>query len=75
MPVKLSTTLNNISLLVNPTNIDLIREFYEYLKNNSASEKHIKPYSVTPLYFKSLRKFAMAMKWIYPIHAFSKLGS
>jgi hypothetical protein len=41
MPVKLSTTVNKISLMVNPTNEALIKEFYEYLKNTGAYEKHI----------------------------------
>jgi integrase/recombinase XerD len=41
MPVKLSTTVNKISLIVNSTNMALINEFYEYLKNTGASEKHI----------------------------------
>jgi hypothetical protein len=41
MPVKLSTTVNKIPLIVNSTNGALIKEFYEYLKNNGASEKHI----------------------------------
>jgi hypothetical protein len=40
-PVKLSTTVNKIPLIVNSTNGALIKEFYEYLKNNGASEKHI----------------------------------
>jgi hypothetical protein len=41
MPVKLSTTVNKIPLIVNSTNVALIKEFYEYLKNTGASEKHI----------------------------------
>src|SRR5437016_341684 len=41
MPVKLSTTVNKISLIGNSTNVALIQDFYEYLKNTSASEKHI----------------------------------
>ena len=41
MPVKLSTTVNKISLIGNSTNVSLIQDFYEYLKNTGASEKHI----------------------------------
>jgi hypothetical protein len=41
MPVKLSTTVNKISLICNSTNVALIQDFYEYLKNTGASEKHI----------------------------------
>ena len=41
MPVKLSTTVNKISLIGNSTNVALIQDFYEYLKNTGASEKHI----------------------------------
>jgi site-specific recombinase XerD len=41
MPVKLSTTVNKIPLIVNSTNEALIKDFYEYLKNTGASEKHI----------------------------------
>jgi hypothetical protein len=41
MPIKLSTTVNKIPLIVNSTNVTLIKEFYEYLKNTGASEKHI----------------------------------
>jgi integrase/recombinase XerD len=41
MPIKLSTTVNKISLIGNSTNVALIQDFYEYLKNTGASEKHI----------------------------------
>jgi hypothetical protein len=41
MRVKLSTTINKIPLVVNSTNVALIQDFYEYLKNTGASEKHI----------------------------------
>jgi hypothetical protein len=41
MPVKLSTTVKKISLISNSTNVALIQDFYEYLKNTGASEKHI----------------------------------
>ena len=41
MPVRLSTTISKISLLANSTNQMLVTEFYEYMKNNGCSEKHI----------------------------------
>jgi integrase/recombinase XerD len=40
MPVKLSTTIKNIELLENPTNINLIQGFYNYLKSNNTSESY-----------------------------------
>ena len=41
MPVRLSTTISKISLMANSTNQMLVTEFYEYMKNNDCSEKHI----------------------------------
>ena len=41
MPVRLSTTITKISLMANSTNQMLVTEFYEYMKNNDCSEKHI----------------------------------
>ena len=41
MPVRLSTTIGKISLMANSTNQMLVTEFYEYMKNNDCSEKHI----------------------------------
>ena len=41
MPVRLSTTISKISLMANSTNQMLVTEFYEYMKNNGCSEKHI----------------------------------
>jgi hypothetical protein len=41
MPVRLSTTISKISLLANSTNQMLVTEFYEYMKDNGCSEKHI----------------------------------
>ena len=41
MPVKLSTTVTKISLIRNSTNGCLVREFYEFMKSNGCSEKHI----------------------------------
>ena len=41
MPVKLSTTLNNIEKIPNTENAKIIREFYQFMKNNGAGDKHI----------------------------------
>ena len=41
MPVRLSTTVSKIASLPNSTNVALITELYEQLKNNGASESHI----------------------------------
>jgi integrase/recombinase XerD len=41
MPVKLSTTISKIQSISNHNNSVLIKQFYEYMKNNGASEKHI----------------------------------
>ena len=41
MPVRLSTTISKISLMANSSNQMLVTEFYEYMKNNGCSEKHI----------------------------------
>jgi hypothetical protein len=38
MPVKLSTTVKNISSIPNPTNAALLAEFYEYMKSIGLSE-------------------------------------
>ncbi len=40
MPVKLTTTINNLQLLKNTTNSKLIFEFYTYLKSNNTSESY-----------------------------------
>jgi hypothetical protein len=40
MPVRLSTTVSKIASLPNTTNAALITEFYQYMKNNGASESH-----------------------------------
>jgi hypothetical protein len=40
MPVKLSTTVKNISLVPNPTNATLLYEFYEYMHSNGISENY-----------------------------------
>jgi integrase/recombinase XerD len=41
MPVKLSTTVTKIPLIRNSTNQVLVREFYDFMKSNGCSEKHI----------------------------------
>src|SRR5215207_4544707 len=41
MPVRLSTTVSKISSLPNSTNASLLTEFYDYMKNNGASESHM----------------------------------
>lgn len=40
MPTKLSTTVSNISKIKNKQNADLILDFYEFMKENGASERH-----------------------------------
>jgi hypothetical protein len=40
MPVRLSTTVSKISSLANSTNAALMTKFYQYMKNNGASECH-----------------------------------
>jgi hypothetical protein len=40
MPSKLSTTISKIPTIPNTTNSSLISEFHEYMKANSASERH-----------------------------------
>jgi integrase/recombinase XerD len=40
MPVRLSTTVSKIASLPNPINAALMSEFYQYMKNNGASESH-----------------------------------
>jgi integrase/recombinase XerD len=40
MPAKLTTTINKICSVPNPTNSTIIREFSEYMKWNGSSEHH-----------------------------------
>jgi EAL domain-containing protein (putative c-di-GMP-specific phosphodiesterase class I) len=40
MPAKLTTTINKISSVPNPTNCTIIQEFSEYMKENGSSEHH-----------------------------------
>jgi hypothetical protein len=41
MPVRLSTTVLKINSLPNSTNLSLLTEFYQYMKNNGSSENHM----------------------------------
>ena len=40
MPVKLSTTVNNIITIPNKENQVLVKEFYEFMKNSGTSDKY-----------------------------------
>jgi integrase/recombinase XerD len=40
MPVRLYTTVSKIASLRNSSNAVLMTEFYQYMKNNGASESH-----------------------------------
>src|SRR6266568_8084762 len=40
MPAKLTTTINKISSVPNPTNSTIIQEFSKYMKENGYSEHH-----------------------------------
>lgn len=40
MPVTLAKTTSKIQLIPNSTNAQLVKEMYEYLKSNGASERH-----------------------------------
>src|SRR5215212_9576245 len=40
MPVRLSTTVSKIASLPNSNNAALMTKFYQYMKNNGASESH-----------------------------------
>jgi integrase/recombinase XerD len=51
MPTKLSTVVSKISELPNPVSAQIVREFYEYMRENGASEKHIINELQTVLYF------------------------
>jgi hypothetical protein len=41
IPIKLSTTLSNIDKVHNLENAKTIKEFYQYMKNSGAGDKHI----------------------------------
>jgi hypothetical protein len=51
MPTKLSTLVSKIQAVPNPRNAKIIEEFYQYMKENGASEKHITNELQTVLYF------------------------
>ena len=40
MPVKLSTTIDSISSIPNPTNSTIIDEFHQYMKSIGTSESY-----------------------------------
>jgi len=40
MPMKLSTTINTITSIPNPTNAELLSEFHQYMKANGTSESY-----------------------------------
>jgi integrase/recombinase XerD len=40
MPTKLTTTISKIASIPNSVNSELVNDFYEYMKSNSASERH-----------------------------------
>jgi hypothetical protein len=40
MPAKLSTTVSNISKIMNKQNVDVILDFYKFMKENGTSERH-----------------------------------
>jgi hypothetical protein len=41
MPSKLSTLVSKIPAIPNYKNAEIIDEFYQYMKENGASEKHM----------------------------------
>jgi hypothetical protein len=51
MPTKLSTLVSKIQAVPNPRNAKIIEEFYQYMKENGSSEKHITNELQTVLYF------------------------
>lgn len=51
MPSKLSTLVSKIPTVPNPKNAKIIEEFYQYMKENGASEKHITNELQTMLHF------------------------
>jgi hypothetical protein len=40
MPAKLATTINKIQTVPNPTNAEIIGQFYHYIKGCDAYENH-----------------------------------
>ena len=51
MPIKLSTLVSKISAIPNSTNAKIIDEFYQYMKESGASEKHMTNELQTVLYY------------------------
>jgi hypothetical protein len=51
MPSKLSTLVSKISAIPNPNNARIIDEFYHYMQENGASEKHMINELQTVLYY------------------------
>ena len=51
MPSKLSTLVSKIPAIPNYNNAKIIDEFYQYMKENGASEKHITNELQTILYY------------------------
>jgi site-specific recombinase XerD len=51
MPTKLSTLVSKIQSIPNQYNSQIIYEFYRFMKENGASEKHITNELHTMLYF------------------------
>ncbi len=51
MPSKLSTLVSKISAIPNFDNAKIIDEFYHYMKENGASEKHLANELQTILYY------------------------
>ena len=40
MPAKLTTTINKIKTVPNPTNAEIIDQFYYYTKGSDVSDNH-----------------------------------
>jgi hypothetical protein len=40
MPAKLTTTIDKIHTVPNPTNAEIINQFYHYMKGSDISENH-----------------------------------
>ena len=40
MPAKVTTTINKIETVPNPSNAEIIGEFYHHLKSSDVSENH-----------------------------------
>ena len=40
MPAKLTTTINRIQTVPNPTNVEIVGQFYHYMKGSDVSENH-----------------------------------